>query len=83
MVARESLQLALIAELAAPAGVPARDPDPADVLAFTAPETARILGITTAAVKSGLQRARATLADLEAAPEDQLEPTDRRARALL
>lgn len=53
------------------------------MLAFTAPETARILGTTTAAVKSGLQRARARLDELETPSDDLLEPTDPRARALL
>ncbi|MEU1387984.1 MULTISPECIES: hypothetical protein [unclassified Nonomuraea] len=46
-------------------------------------ETAEILGTTTAAVKSGLQRARARLDELEPEPAELLEPTDRRARALL
>jgi RNA polymerase sigma-70 factor (ECF subfamily) len=53
------------------------------VLAFSSAETAEILGTTVAAVKSGLQRARARLDELEPAPEDLLEPTDERARALL
>lgn len=39
-----------------------------DVLAFSAAETAEILGTTTAAVKSGLQRARARLDELELYP---------------
>ncbi|WP_103352371.1 RNA polymerase subunit sigma-70 [Amycolatopsis sp. CA-128772] len=83
VVARESLRLAVIVSLQ---HLPARQRAILilrEVLAFTAPETARILGTTTAAVKSGLQRARARLADLDTAPEDLLEPTDRRARALL
>jgi RNA polymerase sigma-70 factor (ECF subfamily) len=54
-----------------------------EVLAFSAPETAELLGTTTAAVKSGLQRARARLDELEPEPEVLLEPTDPRARALL
>ncbi|MEV4313874.1 RNA polymerase subunit sigma-70 [Actinocrispum sp. NPDC049592] len=82
VIARESLRLALIASLQ---HLPARQRAILilrEVLAFTAPETARILGTTTAAVKSGLQRARARLDDLE--PEEELlEPTDERAQALL
>ncbi|MGW3991960.1 sigma-70 family RNA polymerase sigma factor [Amycolatopsis sp. NPDC004772] len=83
VVTRESVRLALIVSLQ---HLPARQRAILilrDVLAFTAPETARILGTTTAAVKSGLQRARARLDDLEPPAEDLLEPADRRARALL
>lgn len=83
VVARESLRLALIASLQ---HLPARQRAILilrEVLAFSAAETAEVLGTTTAAVKSGLQRARARLDELEPAPEDLLEPTDQRARALL
>ncbi|MCE3554399.1 RNA polymerase subunit sigma-70 [Pseudonocardia sp. RS11V-5] len=83
VVARESLRLALIASLQ---HLPARQRAILilrEVLAFSAAETAEILGTTTAAVKSGLQRARARLEELEPEPEDLLEPTDERARALL
>ncbi|TQM36650.1 sigma-70 family RNA polymerase sigma factor [Pseudonocardia cypriaca] len=83
VVARESLRLALIASLQ---HLPARQRAILilrEVLAFSAAETAQILGTTTAAVKSGLQRARARLGELEQAPEELLEPTDERARALL
>ena len=82
-VARESLRLALIASLQ---HLPARQRVILilrEVLAFSAAETAAILGTTTAAVKSGLQRARARLGELEPEPEELLEPTDQRARALL
>ena len=81
VVARESLRLALIASLQ---HLPARQRAIlilCEVLAFSAAETAQILGTTTAAVKSGLQRARARLDDLE--PGELLEPADQRARALL
>jgi RNA polymerase sigma-70 factor (ECF subfamily) len=54
-----------------------------DVLGFSAAETADILDTTTVAVKSGLQRARGRLAELDPQPEALLEPTDTRARALL
>ncbi|MEV6904878.1 RNA polymerase subunit sigma-70 [Amycolatopsis sp. NPDC051372] len=80
VVARESLRLALIASL------PARQRAILilrEVLSFSAAETAQLLGTTTAAVKSGLQRARARLGELEPRPEQLLEPADQRARALL
>jgi RNA polymerase sigma-70 factor (ECF subfamily) len=82
-IARESLRLALIASLQ---HLPARQRAIIilrEVLAFSAAETAKILGTTTAAVKSGLQRARARLDELEPEREKLLEPADRRARALL
>ncbi|MFI6041736.1 RNA polymerase subunit sigma-70 [Nocardia sp. NPDC051321] len=83
VVARESVRLALIASLQ---HLPARQRAILilrEVLAFTAAETAAILGTTTAAVKSGLQRARARLDELEPNAAELLEPTDDRARALL
>jgi RNA polymerase sigma-70 factor (TIGR02960 family) len=83
VVARESLRLALIASLQY---LPVRQRAIfllREVLAFSADETAEVLGITTAAVKSGLQRARARLGELAPAPETLLEPTDPRARELL
>jgi RNA polymerase sigma-70 factor (ECF subfamily) len=83
VIRRESLRLALIASLQ---HLPARQRAIfilREVLAFSAAETAEILDTTTAAVKSGLQRARARVDELEPEPEELLEPTDRRARALL
>ncbi|NUR02693.1 MAG: RNA polymerase subunit sigma-70 [Streptomyces sp.] len=83
VVKRESLRLALIASLQ---HLPARQRAILilrEVLAFSTAETAEILETTTTAVKSGLQRARARLDDLEPEPEELLEPTDQRARALL
>jgi RNA polymerase sigma-70 factor (TIGR02960 family) len=83
VVARESVRLALIASLQ---HLPARQRAILilrDVLAFSAAETAEILETTTTAVKSGLQRARARMDELDPAPEELLEPTDRRAQALL
>jgi RNA polymerase sigma-70 factor (TIGR02960 family) len=83
VIERESLRLALIASLQ---HLPARQRAILilrEVLAFSTAETAEILDTTTAAVKSGLQRARARLEELEPEPEKLLEPTDQRARALL
>lgn len=83
VVARESVRLALVASLQ---HLPARQRAILilrEVLAFSAAETAQILGTTTAAVKSGLQRARARLDELAPDREALLEPTDQRARALL
>jgi RNA polymerase sigma-70 factor (TIGR02960 family) len=83
VVAHESLRLALIAGLQ---HLPARQRAILilrEVLAFSAAETAEVLGTTVAAVKSGLQRARVRLDEVEPAPAEVLEPTDPRARALL
>ncbi|WP_345410594.1 RNA polymerase subunit sigma-70 [Actinomycetospora chlora] len=83
VVGRESLRLALIASLQ---HLPARQRAIfllREVLAFSAPETAAVLGASTAAIKSGLQRARARWEELAPSPEDLLEPSDPRARALL
>ncbi len=83
IVTRESIRLALIASLQ---HLPARQRAILilrDVLVYSAAETAEILGTTTAAVKSGLQRARARLDELGPEPEGLLEPTDPRARELL
>ena len=83
MLARESLRLALIASMQY---LPARQRAIfilREVLMFSATETAQILETTTAAVKSGLQRARAQLDELNPEREDLLEPTDPRARELL
>jgi RNA polymerase sigma-70 factor (TIGR02960 family) len=82
-IKRESLRLALIASLQ---HLPARQRAILilrEVLAFSAAETAEILDTTTAAIKSGLQRARARLDELQPEPDELLEPTDERARALL
>ncbi|MFE9328713.1 RNA polymerase subunit sigma-70 [Nocardia sp. NPDC052278] len=83
VIDRESLRLALVASLQY---LPTRQRAILilrEVLAFTAVETAKMLGTTPAAVKTGLQRARARLTELDAAPEDLIEPTDARARTLL
>jgi RNA polymerase sigma-70 factor (ECF subfamily) len=54
-----------------------------EVLRFPAAEVADMLGISTAAVKSTLQRARARLDEVAPAPERLIEPTEPRARELL
>src|ERR1700742_2187564 len=65
VVTRESVRLALIASLP---HLPARQRAILilrDVLAFSAAETAEVLGTTPTAVKSGLQRARAGMDELQ------------------
>ncbi|MEV6067575.1 sigma-70 family RNA polymerase sigma factor [Nocardia sp. NPDC052001] len=83
VIARESVRLALIASLQR---LPARQRAILllrEVLAFSASDTADILDTTVAAVKSGLQRARAKLDEAPPEPAGLLEPADERARALL
>ncbi|MFG1920335.1 sigma-70 family RNA polymerase sigma factor [Cryptosporangium sp. NPDC048952] len=54
-----------------------------DVLAFPADDVAEMLGLTTGAVKSSLQRARARLARSELAADDVVEPRSAEARRQL
>jgi RNA polymerase sigma-70 factor, ECF subfamily len=82
-VPHESLRLSLIACLQY---LPARQRAVLilrDVLAFPAAEVAGMLGISTVAVKSALQRARARLAQVAPAAGEIIEPTEPQARALL
>jgi len=82
-VARESLRLALVASWQY---LPPRQRAVLllrDVLAFPAADIAGMLGITTAAVKSILQRARARLGQAAPSPELVAEPAEASARALL
>jgi RNA polymerase sigma-70 factor (ECF subfamily) len=83
VASRESLRLALIASLQY---LPARQRAVLllrDVLDWPAAEVAELLGTTTVAVKSTLQRARARLEPLASAADQVTEPTQPEARALL
>ncbi|WP_280267105.1 RNA polymerase subunit sigma-70 [Nocardia wallacei] len=82
-VTRDSLRLALIATLQHLSGRQRAVLLLRDVLDFPAAEVAELLGTSTAAVKSTLQRARAHLDHMAAVAEQPGAPTDPRGRALL
>jgi RNA polymerase sigma-70 factor, ECF subfamily len=81
--ARHSVRLALVAGLQL---LPTRQRAAfilCDVLALTATGAAEVLGVSVAALKSLLQRARARLRDLPLSDEDLAEPSDKGARHVL
>ena len=80
---RAGLRLALIASLQYLPGPQRAVLILRDVLAFPAADVAEILGTTTAAVKSSLQRARGRLRDLAPTADAVTEPSEPEFRALV
>jgi RNA polymerase sigma-70 factor, ECF subfamily len=80
---RAGLRLALIANLQHLPATQRAVLTLRDVLAFPAIEVAGMLGLSVAAVKSSLQRARGRLRELSLSADDVTEPGSPRARAVL